>query len=137
MDTALLLSGVAKTLESSAPSYSRSKCALAQQFLGPKFRKQREAYAHALPGEMFSHVVLVRAKENRTQIVPTILWQKFAPWAHGEPQNSTLAQGKMTLTTGNKRTAWAVLFKKGIGQLRIMASLGITRHHLRSRRVPI
>ena len=68
MDTTLLLSGVAKTLESSAPSYSRSKCALAQQFLGPKFRKQREAYAHALPREMFSHVVLARAKENRTQI---------------------------------------------------------------------
>ena len=109
MDPTLLLSGVAKTLELSAPSYSRSKCALAQQFLGPKFRKQREAYAHALPREMFSHVVLARAKENRTQIFPTILWQEFAPWSHGELQNSTLAQSKMTLTTGNKRTASQML----------------------------
>ena len=102
MDPTLLLSGVAKTLESSAPSYSRSKCALAQQFLGPKFRKQREAYAHALPLVDVFPCCLARAKENRTQIFPTILWQEFAPWYHGELQNSTLAQSKMT--TGNKRT---------------------------------
>ena len=81
----LLLSGVAKTLESSAPSYSRSKCALTQQFLGLKFQKQREAYAHALPREMFSHVVLARAKENRTQIFQPFCGRFLLPWSHVEP----------------------------------------------------